>query len=408
MHKLLMLIRSPKNLVRKLLHRLLNERQKLKLLSFPDELTIKGKIAEIASTSKNNTVFLFPAPSCPWGYMFQRPQQLAKAIAKFGYHVIYMVDTSFPGMPDWGVRGVKEVEKGVFLYNDGKSGSILFENFQGKNLVIWQYWPHQQEMLSSINYSIRTIKIYDCIDHLNTFISYPTMLDDFQTAITEADFVLATAKGIYEEVVKMRPDCRLVQNGVSTDDFHPIKEESLEQISQIRSKSDIIIGYYGAIADWFDFELIDWIANKNPGWTFLIVGEVYPSVQTEVNNIKKRKNIVMLPRLPYSDIPKLLLNFDVAIIPFVINEITLNTSPVKVYEYMAGGKQVVTTDLPEVRDLPGVLTSQNREEFESMLKRAIASKDQQEVKELLLTSAKKHSWTNRVREVIHLIEQRQE
>jgi glycosyltransferase involved in cell wall biosynthesis len=408
MFKYLKMLRTPKIFTRKVLNRVLNDKQKLKYMSFPEEELLVDRIGKIVSTSKNETVFVFPAPSCPWGYLFQRPQQLARAIAKSGYHVIYMVDTSFPEMPDWGVRGVQEIEKGIYLYNDGRNGRVLFEHNQDKKMVIWQYWPHQTKTLEPLTHSASTIKIYDCIDHLDTFNSYPSINEDYKSSIQQANIVITSARSIFTEVSKVRADCILVPNGVNTDDFYPDHERSVKDTSgmweQIGSTSDIVIGYYGAIANWFDFDLIEWLADQNPQWTFLIVGEVYPGVLTQVDNLKRRKNIILKPRVPYSEIPQLLDIFDVAMIPFTINDITLNTSPVKVYEYMAGGKQTVCSDMPEVRRLTGVYCAQSREQFQNLLHDAVESRDNANIIGQLLNAANDHSWISRIEGIIHLIE----
>jgi glycosyltransferase involved in cell wall biosynthesis len=402
-NKYVQLIRSPKTLFRKIAHRYLSNHQKQKWLSFPEVSKITQQLDHIVATSKNRTVFLFPAPSCPWGYMFQRPQQLSRAISKYGYNVIYMVDTSFHEHPDWHVRGVHEIESGIFLYNDGREGQILTDHMQGSNIIVWQYWPHQTKIISNMPQSI---KIYDCIDHLNTFIPYQSITEDFNTSLQNADYVLASANNIFQDIVKIRSDCMLVPNGVNTDDFLSAQDHLTGALSLLLANSKVIVGYYGAIAEWFDFDLVDELAIENPEWTFLIVGEVYPGVTKRVNILKRRKNIVIRPRMPYSVIPRLLAMFDVAMIPFIINEITLNTSPVKIFEYMAGGKQAISTDLPEIKGLPGVYTAHNFQEFQSSLHNAVALKDRAEVIQSLKMAAAEHNWANRIREVLNQVEQR--
>jgi len=111
-----------------------------------------------------------------------------------------------------------------------------------------------------------------------------------------------------------------------------------------------------------------------------------------------------LGRLPYSEIPKLLSDFDVGIIPFKLNEITLSTNPVKVYEYMAGGKITVATELPELRSLPYVMTASNSKLFNELLNEVIVDARANPTGTKIREASKKYSWENKAEQIIELIE----
>src|SRR5690606_19720783 len=91
------------------------------LLRFPSEKVIVSEIEYLLNKHKGKEIYIFPLPTCPWGYMFQRPQQLARALAKEDNVVFYLVDTTFPFAPDWEVRGIKKIEKNLYLFNDNTS-----------------------------------------------------------------------------------------------------------------------------------------------------------------------------------------------------------------------------------------------------------------------------------------------
>ncbi len=398
--KFLKEIRHPKIFYRKAKNRLTRRILGVSLIHFPKQETIIRQLDEMVSSTVYDTVFIFPEPSCPWGYMFQRPQQLARSLANKGYAVIYVTNTSYPYEPDWSVRGLKEIEPNLFLFNDGKSGELL-SNCKHARLIIWQYWPHQWNSVELLRNrsSCQVIHVYDCIDDLTTFDFYEDITLDYGEALTSADVVLATSHILLNELKTVRSDVILVPNGVNPKDFHIAMNPRMD--SFIRDR--LVLGYYGAIAEWFDFDLIGFIAYSRPAWEIVIVGQVYDSVEDEVELLSKIPNVTVRGRIPYDQIPDLLSSFDIAILPFILNEITLRTSPVKVYEYLAGGKPTVCTDLPEVRGIPHVRRANSHESFLREIELAAVSLEIDPEQQILRDVATHNSWGQRAQIVLDLI-----
>jgi len=362
------------------------------LLGFPTRKRLIKEAQLELSLYAEATVVVFPAPSCPWGYMFQRPQQLAKAFARRGILVLYSTDTSFSEEPDWSVRGIKQLDNYLYLYNDNHMGKYLPEILEGKNVIVWQYWPHQFSYVRTLASKLSISLVYDVIDHLTTFDGYPGMENDHNDSLSNAIITVATAKQIYNEIAKSRSNCLLLPNAVNTNDFKSVGKST----QNVRK----IIGYYGAVAEWFDFEAIEFSAINNPDWTFKIVGEIYSQVTRDVERLKLLPNVEFCPRISYDRIPELLSSFDVSMLPFRINDITLNTSPVKVYEYLAGGKVTVSSPLPEVLDLPGVLIASSAEEFEKQLHHAFQVRNDSALLGLMRHAAEQNSWERRVEQFL--------
>jgi glycosyltransferase involved in cell wall biosynthesis len=121
-----------------------------------------------------------------------------------------------------------------------------------------------------------------------------------------------------------------------------------------------VIGFFGLIADWVDLEIIRYLAASRPEWSFLLIGEV----QTDVSALREMPNVHLLGRRSYQSLPAYCKAFDVAILPFVVNELTLAANPLKVREYLAAGLPVVATPLPEIVRLNCLLrTAGTQEEF---------------------------------------------
>ena len=118
-----------------------------------------------------------------------------------------------------------------------------------------------------------------------------------------------------------------------------------------------VIGYYGALASWVDVPLLEKIADAHPEATIVLAGGHF---DVDLSPIAKRPNVRLLGQRPYDEMPKLLWNFDVCMIPFLVNDITEATNPVKFYEYLYGGKPVVAPALTELLPVRGAVVPRAR------------------------------------------------
>lgn len=385
---------------RKIINKIVKIRVINRILGFPSRKKLIEEIRGVLDGRDEERIFVFPSPSCPWGYMFQRPQQIARALSQKGYTVFYCVDTSFMEDPDWGVRGLKRLEDKIYLFNDGIGGRTLSQ-FSDK-LIIWQYWPHQYKFVEKI-IGKESILIMDCIDHITTFSQYKSILDDYKKSISRADVVLATSRKIHEDILKVRTDCVLVPNAVNQSDFEFEKRYSMlseetdtfNSILSMKKNNNKIIGYYGAIAEWIDFELISYLAQIHPYYEFVFIGQKYPGIRKPNHN-----NIHFFDRISYFALINIVDMFDVAILPFKINDITINTSPVKVFEYMAAQKPVVSTRLPEIEPYDVIFIADSPEEFSQKIGEAIDSMNDDVLLHELRKNASEQTWDARVELVI--------
>ncbi|MCG8515466.1 MAG: glycosyltransferase, partial [Halanaerobiales bacterium] len=161
-----------------------------------------------------------------------------------------------------------------------------------------------------------------------------------------------------------------------------------------------IIGYFGAIAGWFDVELVSKVANQMPDTELVLIGEV----STDISKLSRVTNISLLGEKPYSTLPDYLAYFDLAIIPFRQNELTRLTDPVKIYEYLAGGIPVLSVDLPELHKFKDVVElAADEDEFigkaEEMLVEGRGGAEKR------YNAVKEETWLNRavrLKELLHL------
>ena len=212
--------------------------------------------------------------------------------------------------------------------------------------------------------------------------------------------VLATARRLHEEVKQWRPDAIYCPNGVDYDHFHlAVPPSPPADIADLVAAGRPIIGYYGALARWFDYELVARAAAIRKDWTFLLIGPDFDN-SPAVHDFAGLPNVRWLGEKKYEELPAYLYYFSVATIPFLVNDITKATSPVKLFEYMAATKPIVTTDMPECRAQPCVIVARDAAEYVAMLEEAIHRGKSESYRRELDQAARGNTWEARLRMII--------
>jgi GT2 family glycosyltransferase len=154
-----------------------------------------------------------------------------------------------------------------------------------------------------------------------------------------------------------------------------------------------VIGYFGAIAEWIDLALIAEVAKLRPQYSFVLVGKVF---DRDISALQALPNVFLLGHKEYSEMPALLRGFDVCTIPFVVNQVTNATDPVKLYEYFSQGKPVVATDMKELRTFSELLyLATGPAEFALKLDLALAESGGDRARQRVEFAAR-NTWADRV------------
>jgi glycosyltransferase involved in cell wall biosynthesis len=114
-----------------------------------------------------------------------------------------------------------------------------------------------------------------------------------------------------------------------------------------------VVGFHGWIQYWIDFDLIAYAARSHPEWSFALIGPIEPLAR--VDKVRGLANVHFLGKQPYEHMPEFLAGFDVCINPFVLGELADAVSPIKLYEYLASGKPVVSVDMPAAREFSDLI-----------------------------------------------------
>lgn len=184
----------------------------------------------------------------------------------------------------------------------------------------------------------------------------------------ESDVLVVTSRELQDRHAAEHIESKLIPNAADCDSFPDSSTGS--RLSEIPKP---VVGYYGAIADWFDLDLMIQVARSRPQYSFVLIGQVH---QLDVSALKALPNTHLLGEKPYRELPGYLKGFDVCTLPFRMNRLTNAVDPVKVYEYLSQGKPVVSAPLPELAPLSELLYfAQGLEEFSSQIDRALAGQD---------------------------------
>jgi glycosyltransferase involved in cell wall biosynthesis len=194
--------------------------------------------------------------------------------------------------------------------------------------------------------------VYDCLDDWSAYPGWAGRTEAAERALCEqADRVWVISRPLFERFAALYGDkVEYVPNGADCRHF-----ERTPQLRAALKPDRPVLGYIGAISEWFDVELLRGVAERLPDWELRLVG---PS---ELTPERRRRldlpNVRFLGRRAYEELPRHLAEMDVATIPFVLNDLIKATSPIKLYEYLAAGVPVVSTSMPEVTPLvePGVV-----------------------------------------------------
>jgi len=206
--------------------------------------------------------------------------------------------------------------------------------------------------------------IYYCVDEYTAFTGASRGLKEIEESLfRSADVVVVSAEKLLESKRHFNPNTFLIRHGTDWDHFRRALDPGTIVPPEVAGLPRPLIGFHGLLADWVDFELIKKLANRFAAGSVVLIGKISVDAEEKVRVLDGVSNVHFLGRRPYSELPGYCKAFDVAINPFVVNELTLAANPLKVREYLAAGVVTVSTDIPEVRVLRHCLVGADHNDF---------------------------------------------
>jgi len=260
---------------------------------------------------------------------FRKPQQVDAQL----WHC------TVPQIPFRNFPGIKTINKAFGIWAVKRA----LRHVRITKCISWFVVPHPGFMAKQLD---EALCIYYCIDN---YAAYPGVdskwVAEADLALTvNADHVFVASPLVLEVKKQQSKSTSFSPHGVDVELFKRAMDPATVVPAELRNLPRPIIGYFGLIGQWMDVELVAWLARSRPTWTFLLVGHVF----TDVSLLTVLPNVKLVGPKPYEDLPAWAKSFDVAIIPFRMNEWVKNLNPLKLREYLATGKPVVTVSNAEI------------------------------------------------------------
>lgn len=279
-------------------------------------------------------------------------------------------------------------------------------DFRTDRLIAWIHHPYQLEDMGLVG---ERLLVYDCYDdYLNQ--ARGRRLADLQrrevAILTRADLVLAASERLREALQGRARHVHLVPNGV---EFEHFVQAASGETGPAWQDDGPVLGFTGKITPRLDFALLARLAASHPDWRLVLIGSQEHT--TELSRDSAYREFVAAPNVhlagprPYQELPAQMRIFDVCLLPYAASDpFNAACSPLKLYEYLATGKPIVSTDLPAVRPFDSlVCIARDAEEFERQVAAALQERDDT-LRAQRSAAARQNSWERRAEQVIALIE----
>ena len=235
--------------------------------------------------------------------------------------------------------------------------------------ISWFVVPHLAPVAGTLG---ERLSVYYCIDDYSALpdvdVEAIQRMDDELTR--KAGVVFVASDTLLEGKRALNPNTHLSPHGVDFDHFVKAQDPALpipEDVAPLVAKGPVI-GFFGLIERWIDLDLVAYLADARPSWTFLMIGRVaVPDAEAP-----KRPNIVYLGRRPYETLPAYGKAFTAAIIPYRLTRQVLHSNPIKLREYLAMGRPIVSVSAPEIdKFAEWVAIARTREDYLARLDEAV-------------------------------------
>jgi glycosyltransferase involved in cell wall biosynthesis len=289
-----------------------------------------------------------------WDFVYQRPQHLLSRFAKDA-NVYFIEEPIFGGETDSFSLSMREDRLYVIVPHlrhreDASEVNAILSTLLDKLLTTIDieectFWYYTPMALSFTDKYKPKLIIYDCMDELSAFkFAPPEMIALEKKLLAKADLVFTGGHSLYEAKKQQHSNILPYPSSIEKEHFAKARVKTIESRDQLTIKGPKI-GFYGVIDERFDIELIGQIAEQRPDWQIILIG---PIVKINQDLLPKNANIHYMGQRSYKELPQYLAGWDVAMIPFLLNESTRFISPTKTPEYLAAGIPVVSSPIRDV------------------------------------------------------------
>jgi glycosyltransferase involved in cell wall biosynthesis len=267
--------------------------------------------------------------------------------------------------------------------------------------ILWLYNPEQSDLIGQFQ---ENLSIYHCIDEWTantTGRKRRTIAALEKELLHNVDLVFANSPPTFENKRRHNPQTYRIPSGADVEHFAQSASVTWAEHPAIAALPRPRIGYSGHVNERLDYAILKELAGQRPDWTVVFVGDTYPWTMgtPALQQLNALPNVHFLGKRPFAEMPALLKGMDVCLLPYVADERGYFRSPLKLYEYLAAGKPVVSTPHPEAAELAAVVyQAASPAAFVQAVAQAL-SDDNGEMQHQRQLVAQQHSWDRRVDEM---------
>jgi glycosyltransferase involved in cell wall biosynthesis len=324
------------------------------------------------------------------------------------------------------IRGVKKAKENLYIYypppllmqyghakiadnfNQALTAFAIkkaADSLEFKNPILWIYHPYAINPKGQFN---EKLACYDCNDDVGFFFTTHfdkrKRLSAMETDLTKkSDIVFTTSKYLLQLRIAQNPNTYYLPSGVDFENFRKALAPELKIPPEIEELPKPIIGFVGGMANSkMNWQWINEAALAHPKWNFVFVG---PCVETPPSYIVEKKNIKFVEAKPQEILPAYIKGFDVCLIPYQGEDFLKACQPTKAFEYLAAGKPVVSSWIPELEDYKEIIhLSRDVNEFMQNIKVALKDGGKGEMVKLYAQPTQGYTWEDRVEKASEFIE----
>lgn len=370
--------------------------------------------------------------STDWDGIWGSRQQVMLRFARRGYRVLFVEQPAglehllrYPALRRRKLRrwreGVRQIEESLWIVSlppllPGRYYSLTINRINqwltvhslrslvgglAQPRILWLYNPELGPLIGRFN---EQLSVYHCIDEFTagTQGRKRAVITALETELLHrVDIVFANSPPSYEAKRRLNPHTYRIPSAADVEHFardipiHP----AIANLPRPR------IGYIGHINERLDYAVLEYLAHTQPSWSLVFVGDTHPwrPDAPPLRRLRAFPNVHFLGQYPFSEIPALVKGMDVCLLPYVADERGYYRSPLKLYEYLAAGKPVVSTDHPEAREQGEVVyIAATPEAFAGRIAQALAE-DDEERRRRRIAVAWENSWDRRVDEMERVV-----
>lgn len=269
------------------------------------------------------------------------------------------------------------------------------------NPILWSYTPHSGDFVGKLG---EKLAVYECVDEFSAskgLVRSKTIKRLEGDLISKSDHTIVTAHTLYESKKAYAQRITLAPNAAEVPHFNKAADPNEPVKPELANLHHPVLGFLGAIQYWVDVKLLARIARQHPEWPMALVGP--PGLLVDLSELERLPNVHLTGRVPYQELPGYLRAFDVCLNPYVMDGVAEGCSPIKLYEYLATGKPIVSMNMPEVMQFQDLLyIAEDADGFVEQVEQAVADlslPDAQERAKQRLNEAQNHTWRGRFDDV---------